>query len=136
MGAGDLQFNKADMANSMKATLRNVEKQINAQGERDVVGDGEVQLIDRTIPFHLQAHRVPESVIKNLAPLNPRAPNDDLLIPKLQLCQYIFHFNPDEPDEAEDGRQKNLKRAALLELVNYLTPRKVLSLPKQVSSFL
>ena len=77
---------------------------------------------------HLPRCRLSRSVsrdvlIHNLPALRdaPPASRKPLLLKKLRLCSYVFTFDESSLDSPQEQKEKELKRATLLELVNYLT---------------
>ena len=76
------------------------------------------------LPRCRQSRSVTRDVlIHNLPALRdaPPASRKPLLLKKLRLCSFVFSFDETTLDSAQEGKEKELKRSALLELVNYLT---------------
>eukprot|EP00457_Paulinella_chromatophora_P003592 gb/GEZN01003600.1/.p1 GENE.gb/GEZN01003600.1/~~gb/GEZN01003600.1/.p1 ORF type:complete len:620 (-),score=69.21 gb/GEZN01003600.1/:105-1964(-) len=76
------------------------------------------------LPRARRSRAVAESVLDlHLPSLRdaPEATRSRLLLQKLRLASYVFDFNSEEPDTPLQTKRKEVKRACLLELVNYLT---------------
>ena len=76
------------------------------------------------LPRCRQSRSVTRDVlIHNLPALRdaPPASRKPLLLKKLRLCSFVFSFDESTLDSPQEAKEKELKRATLLELVNYLT---------------
>ena len=76
------------------------------------------------LPRCRQSRSVSRDVlIHNLPALRdaPPASRKPLLLKKLRLCSYVFTFDESTLDSAQEAKEKEAKRATLLELVNFLT---------------
>ena len=76
------------------------------------------------LPRCRQSRSVTRDVlIHNLPALRdaPPASRKPLLLKKLRLCSFVFVFDETAIDSPQEAKEKELKRATLLELVNYLT---------------
>ena len=76
------------------------------------------------LPRCRQSRSVSRDVlIHNLPALRdaPPASRKPLLLKKLRLCSFVFSFDEATLDSPQEVKEKELKRATLLELVNYLT---------------
>lgn len=125
---------------SIKSLMASVQRKSTSQPTKsDWENDLKTTAIQHEeLPFIRMSRTVsPSVVIGNLPMLRdaPPAQCPKLLIRKLRLCSYIFKFE-DTPDTPQVAKDKEVKRATLLELVNYLTVYKpVLSEPELVEIF-
>jgi serine/threonine-protein phosphatase 2A regulatory subunit B' len=71
--------------------------------------------VSRSVGRDVIVHNLP--ALRDATPANRKA----LLLKKLRLCSFIFTFDDAVVDTPADQKDKEVKRNALLELVNYLT---------------
>jgi len=116
----------------MRSLLKKVQKRVTTdeqtrEWEKKVEGEkpeeDEEFIKNKALPRSRRRRAVSDKVLvltlPNLRDATP-ATRGRLLIRKLRLCSYVFEFN-DTPDTPLEAKRKEVKRAALLELVNYLT---------------
>jgi len=116
----------------MRNLLKKVKKQVTTEEqtrawekkEEEQAGkDKEVFIKNEKLPRTRRSRAVSDQVLAmslpNLRDANA-ANRSRLLIRKLRLCSFVFEFN-DQADNPVDAKRKEIKRSALLELVNCLT---------------
>lgn len=108
----------------MKSMLKGVKKRLANDSKANWdVDEKDEYILNNNLPRCRQARQVSRDVLKmNLPNLRDATPasRPRLLLHKLRLCSYVFDFN-DTPDSPQMAKEKEVKRSALLELVNYLT---------------
>lgn len=99
------------------------ESKLSPSAAKPVVGKEQPShVLNGDLPRHRSSRSISRSVITSLNTLRDTSTTNrtKLFIRKVRLCCYVFEFT-DQPDSPQDARDKEIKRATLLELVNYLS---------------
>lgn len=122
-----------------KTVLKGVKKRVTSEAtwaddqKAAAAGPGgalkpEKYILNKSLPRCRSKRQVSRSVlVLTLPSLRDATPatRAKLLLKKLRLCSYVFDFGDTptiaSPDGIADAKEKEVKRATLLELVNYLT---------------